>query len=199
LLTSVVIAAFLSGCEVHQTPDGIRLHGGDSMERVDKALGPPDFVYDLSWIDDSTVTHRFYLNHRCDARFRYNDLRGIREIGQDEMPDVERQARVFKRIMPRVRVGESWREVFAEFGVPDYTYESHKQGEFSYQDYEGPYRGRFEREPLPEKAICFWKDKDVCAVFETGRLKKVYPIFRKSWIGVFHQEPPGNLPDPSHP
>lgn len=194
LLTGVVIAASLSGCGVHETPDGFRFRSGNTEQSVRDQLGPPDLISERWSYGVDRVRTLYYLDRSYGVTFRNASLRGVVLFGDDkaQLTDMRRRSVAFKAVVPLVRIGGTGQEVLDQLGPPDYIHASRLEGRLSILQYSGPHQNQLQQNPAPDEAVCEWKRHDVFVKFEGGKVLNVVPMYQSMWKRDFHQEPPGN-------
>ncbi len=174
-LMGVVTAVPLTGCGVHETPDGFRFRTGNSKQTVHDALGSPDLTVDGTTWDGYPSTNEYYLSRGYWVRFRDGSLGRVTPITEEEMPDLERKVRVFRDVVPRVRIGASGSEVINEFGVPDGVDDvRHENGIDMW--HRGAYQGQLERGTPPERLYCYFMKPDLTVLFQKGLVSEVRPL-----------------------
>jgi hypothetical protein len=174
-LLGIAGAVSLGGCTAIQTPDGHQLRVGNRIAEVDHVLGPPDLIEEgVTW-NDNPREERFYMSSGYSLWFRNGRLNSIKKIEAADRPDLERRIRVTKEVVPLVRVGASAPDLIYAIGAPD-AVEDVRVEKGMDQTYRGRYDKQMDRQPPPERLLCYYFGRDIVVVMESGRVTKAKPM-----------------------
>ena len=184
-----IVIVMMSGCTMHQTPDGHSLWSGSGRGSVRSELGDPDLVVEgdvYGFGGSNHVTKYFYLDRGYFVVLVDNWVSRVRMIPIHERPILVLQAKAYKEEVPKIAVGASTAEVLAQFGPPDYVRIGAGDPGIVIPTIGGGYR--VQRDVPLDGVHAFWRSKYVFVAFVRGRVTEVRPFTDMDRLYAFQED-----------